>query len=752
MIRRVSHWQKQFKNLNPVDQLFGTISSLFLLAYLIVRGSPSSYSLVYRAMGINSSTIFGFPQPIRSDEYGISTTKLIAAKLANWNPININSVYQERFGPAFPVPRRSVSMIFDIFQWPYFVLPADWAYSLYWVLLFACGIFGWRILLGKLNITPFFAWLGVFLLIFNSFQQAWLTVLGNNFFIFPLIALAVINNSKRRLRLPSIFLIGAAVFSVSLYVPGLVPICYTAAILGFIQIHAKKLSWKHYVGNLIALMLGMITIIGLRFSEFQALNQTDYPGARWGRGGGVSLSHWASQFLPTLPYTGWETINGLNTCEMATVGTLLPLFLFFYSLLNINQMKRIDVQTLFTQIRTKYFSELLLLVAFGIFTFWQLRGFPEWLAKLSFLGHAGASRTFMASGAILIILCLKVLSRGVINLRKLVIAIFITALANGIIGYFFASQRTEVDYVEKFSLKGAKRIVGLLFNYDDWIASAVFIGIVLLLLLLKRLKLISNKFLALATLSAVLIIPNLMIWGTFNPIYSSTKIFEITKSPIAKNVAEYFREKDLTIILPGSLGPSGWYGNIGIRTPQSIQEIPPNEYWRKLLGTEYSKYKTILNRYAYIEVIDIPEPILKNPDYIQVPLSWFFGQPDVIIPIFTLESQGEKQPAINSSDHKIICGVGSAKTKIDSLQKTSANLNFVDVTITGWLKEDEIHNYSVSVEQKGNKKISFGSLSRQTRFDVMNVVNFPSGVSGFSLVLRNVQSDSCYTVTFKADG
>ena len=83
----------------------------------------------------------------------------------------------------------------------------------------------------------------------------------------------------------------------------------------------------------------MITIIGLRFSEFQALNQTDYPGARWGRGGGVSLSHWASQFLPTLPYTGWETINGLNTCEMATVGTLLPLFLFFYSLLNINQMR-----------------------------------------------------------------------------------------------------------------------------------------------------------------------------------------------------------------------------------------------------------------------------------------------------------------------------------------------------------------------------------------------------------------------------
>ena len=72
--------------------------------------------------------------------------------------------------------------------------------------------------------------------------------------------------------------------------------------------------------------------------------------------------------------------------------------------------------------------------------------------------------------------------------------------------------------------------------------------------------------------------------------------------------------------------------------------------------------------------------------------------------------------------------------------------------MTGWLKEDEIHNYSVSVEQKGNKKISFGSLSRQTRFDVMNVVNFPSGVSGFSLVLRNVQSDSCYTVTFKADG
>jgi hypothetical protein len=160
MIRRISHWHRQFRNLNPVDRIFGSISGLALLGYLLVRGSPSSFSLVYRAMGINSSTIFGFPQPIRSDEYGVGTTKLIAAKLANWNPINIHSVYQERFGPAFPVPRRSASMVFDMFQWPYFVLPADWAYSVYWVLLFACGVFGWRILLGKLNITPFFCLAG----------------------------------------------------------------------------------------------------------------------------------------------------------------------------------------------------------------------------------------------------------------------------------------------------------------------------------------------------------------------------------------------------------------------------------------------------------------------------------------------------------------------------------------------------------------------------------------------------------------
>jgi len=750
MIQRISRWQQQFKNLNPVDRLFGTISSVALLGYLLVRGSPSSYSLVYRAMGINSSTIFGFPQPIRSDEYGVGTPKLIAAKLANWNPLNIHSVYQERFGPVLPVPRRTPSMIFDVFQWQYFVLPADWAYSLYWVLLFACGIFGWRILLEKLNITPLFAWLGTLLLVFNAYQQAWLTVLGNNFFVFPIVVLAVINNSQKRLRLPAIFIIGAAVFSVSLYVPGLVPICYTAAILGFIQIHSKKLTWKHYVGNLFALTLGMVTIIGLRFPEFQALNQTEYPGARWGRGGGVSIIHWISQFLPTLAYTGWEAIDGLNTCEMAAVGTLLPLFLLFYSLLNVNQLKRLNLQSFFKRMRGKYFSEILLLATFGIFTIWQLRGFPEWLAKLSFLGHAGASRTFIASGPILIILCLQILSRVQIRNRRLFIAVFLAAVSNALIGSLLASHRTKVDYIEKFDFHGVKRVAGFLFNHDDWIALGIFFGVLFVLASLNRYKIIGKEFKVAVVLFTVLVIPNMFIWGTFNPIYSSTKIFEVTKTSLAKNVSDYFEETDAAIILPGSLGPRGWYGNIGIRTPQSVQEVPPNEYWKKLIGENYTKYETILNRYAYIEVVDIPEPIIKNPDYIQIPKSWFYGKPNFIIPVFTLESKVKKQPEIDLNGHKIVCGIGSAKTTVDSVQKTLTNINFFDVTLTGWLKDDEIHNFAVSVNQEGNPKISIGTLTRETRFDVMNVVNFSSGVSGFSLAIKNVKNDSCYTVTFRA--
>lgn len=740
----------KYRDLNPFDRFFGTISALALMAYLLVRGTPSSYSLVYRVLGINSSNIFGFAQPIRSDEYGVGTPKLISAKLAHWNPVNINSVYQERFGPAFPVPRHSASMIFDVFQWPYLVFPFDWAYTLSWVLLFSCGIFGWRVLLGKLNISPQLAWLGVFLLIFNAFQQAWLTVLANNFFTFPLIALALINASKHRLRLPAIYLIGAAVFSISLYVPGLVPICFVAAALGLTQIVAKKLSWKQLFANVFALLLGMISIIGLRFSEFQALNQTVYPGARMGTGGGVSIAHWASQFLPTLMYTGWESIAGMNTCEAAAVGTLLPLAFIFYSILQLDKLKAFNIVGLLKRMKTQYISELILLATFGIFTLWQLKGFPEWLATLSFLGHAGASRTFMASGPVLIILCLRILSRGQMHGRKILVAIFLAAITNGFIGSIFASHRPTVDYVAKFNVRGFQRFISILFNHDDWIALVVLLGVLVPLVVLKYLNILGNKKIVSVFLFAGLLVPNMVIWGSFNPIYSSSKIIAITKTPAALHVAQYFRGSDEVIILPGSLGPIGWLGNIGIKTPQAIQEIPPINYWKNLIGDRYSKYETILNRYAYIEVSDIPEPVVKQGDYIQVPRSWFDGQPNYIIPTFAI--LGTK-PSHNSTDqnmHKIMCNKPDSKTTVDSLSRTSTSDNFEDVTISGWLNDQKIRNYAVSVQQDGNTEISITSLTRNTRFDVLNAINFASGVSGYSLAIKHVKSDSCYTVNFRA--
>lgn len=760
MKKNTSEWlmcyfKSKYEKFSFLDKAISLGAGVFFLGYLLLRGTPSSFSYAYRLLGIESKNIFGVAQSIRSDEWGIYTPKLISAWNSSWNISSNFSPLSVEFGPVFPVPRRSFSMILDVFQWPFFIFPAPLALSFYWVSLFVLCFFGWRLLLAKLGIPIWLAWIGSFLLIFNAYQQAWLTVLGINLLLMPLMSLVIINVYKNIWGYLIPFLVGAISLSATSYIPGVVAMLYGIFCLGLIQVVSSKLEIKNLLFNLIALGMGMLAVIALRYDEFRMLSETVYPGQRMGTGGGVPFSLWLSQFFPTLVYSGWQDLINLNTCEAAAVGTLLPLFILSYVIFSKTTYFVFTNKIDFTKIFASYKSEFILMSFFLLFTYWQLIGFPYWLSNISLLGHMRASRTLIVSGPVLIILSLKLISRMKLERLRTIVSLGISSLFALIVGVIFSRDKVLFDYIGEYDLTGLKRIFILFLTKDDSIAFICF-GIALLvsvsaLTLNLIFELNQGKIfdhLSRFILVCTIVLPNVYIWGTFNPIYSADRIFAITKSQAAIHSQEYFSNTSQSVILP-NIGPIGILPAIFIRTPQMVSEVPPIDFWQKLIGEKYETYSQILNRYAYITVADVEEPSVISPDVIQVPQKWFWNNPDYVVPRFMFHKDELSLNRLTSS-HRITCNEGDEVTEVDSVVQMK-ELDDWKITLSGWLRSSEIRNFYIEAKQTGNPNLRIHSVVRQTRFDVLTAVNFPSAVSGYVVKLEGVRPDKCVDVNFYSD-
>jgi len=645
-------------------------------------------------------------------------------------------------------------MIFDVLQWPFFVLPAPLALSLYWVSLFASGLFGWRVLLAKLGVRVWLSWIGAFLLLFNAYQQSWLTVLGINLLLMPLICLSVITNSNTILNFVLPFIVGAVVLSATSYIPGIVSILYGVVCLSLIQIVSKKLQFRNFISKFAMLGLGMLSPVILRYDEFKVLTETVYPGQRWGSGGGMPISLWLSQFFPTMVFNGWQDLLNLNTCEASSVGTFLPVFVILYTLCNRGVFQNLKVKRNFTKDFVSFKIEFILLCFFLFFSYWQLIGFPQWLSYVTLLGQAGANRTLIISGPLLIILSLKLLSRMQLNVSRTLISLGITTLSSLFFGLVFSNNKASVDYVAQYDTRGIASVYAFLLGHDDWLAFIFYVALLATAIIVSRLFLnskqekdISSTYLLKFVVGSTIVLPNIFIWGFFNPIYSADKIFAISATPAAVHSQEFFALTDKFVILP-NVGPTGILSTLSIRTPQGVAEVPPIEYWKNLLGKDrYTQYESILNRYAYITVadVDIPNNSI-SPDVIQIPKKWFLNDSNYIVPEFSFNESNFRIDS-NVPKHKIVCNKGDQFTQVDSLVQNQ-DPNGFSVTISGWLRDSEIRNYIIQAGQPGNSNLKIDSAIRQTRFDVLNAINFPSAVSGYTIKLSGVKPNTCVNLDF----
>jgi hypothetical protein len=668
---------------------------------------------------------------------------LVAAKNLSWNAVDTFSTFQNKFGPVFPVPRHSFSMLLDVLQWPFLILPAPLALSMYWTCFFGAAIFGWRLLLGKLGVKPWLSWSGAVLLFFNAYQQAWLTVLGTDLLVMPIICLSAIQSKKNPISYLVPFFVGAIAMSSTSYIPGIVAVIYGTICVGLVQIISARLILQKFVKNLFFLGIGLVTPIALRFQEFRQLSKTIYPGERWGTGGGTSVPQWLSQMFPTLVYTGWHDLLKSNTCEAATVGTVLPIFLICYSFF---EAKKFSLR----QNLKNYEEEIILFIFFFIFSYWQLLGFPKWLSNLTLLGHMGATRTLMVSGSILLILSLKLMSKIEFKPPKAYAALGLTGLTVLFLGTYF-SEKTKITNSLP-TVQGLKKIYTNLLVHDDWLSFGLFLSSITLFVFLPHFitlvsgkKIIKTSQFKIIFISTV-VLPNVLIWGTFNPIYSADKIFSINSTQAAKHSKDFFSITHKSVILPGELGPINWLADVYIRSPQAGEEVPPIKFWRDLLGPKYEKYSAILNRYAYIEVGKVDYPSIFSPDYIVVPVKWFLNNNKFIVPDFDFSNSKVSDYSLTPL-HRIACGVGDGRTQVDSLSQAQEG-PALKVVATGWLNDSNIRNYSILADQLGNKNLKITSVTRQTRFDVLTRINFPSAVSGYTINLENVIPGKCLNINF----
>jgi hypothetical protein len=730
---------------NPLETIF--FASLFVYSF-VLRGTPSSFGIVYQILGLPSPNLIGYSQPIRSDEWNRWTPRLINYIQQDRSSINLLSPAKEHFGNISPLPASDFKILFQPYHWGYVFFEPSWALAIYWFLLFGIFAIFTRALLLKFGVNRTWSNLGVFLFFFNPYIQTWLTVLGISLLIFPLLAYLVLDTRRSHwLSFLKIYIF--LVFTqTSPYLLDIPLFFITFAFFLLAQFIRAQISLLAALKNLFFALTGTCIGIALNLPQVNAIQSTVYPGERWAINGNVPVGQWLSQFYSTIGYSGWDHLFNGNTCEASAGASILPGIIFGILLLNLITSPR-SIRNLF--LRKEYSSELLatlvLVLFFAFLSLWQLVRLPEFVGKILLIGHATANRTLGVSGFVLLVISLRILTTHKL-LEKM------SPLKLALVLVFFTSISLMITDLRSASIPNHSSFAGRLLALDDYLPLLTFFCTSLILLFLKLFwaNKINSSVFKRKNLSSVLLITSsaitaFTIWGSFNPILSSDKIFQIESTESARNVSSYVLTNSRPIITP-PMGSIGWLQALGIPTPVNSYDIPPLDYWKSVLGSKFEELKDILNRSSYLEIVDGDNFEIGAADVVRAPVD-VFDENDYQLAIFRV-NEWDSSAELQSQMVSFWCNDESTAV-LDSykLDQMSSN-SFMSMNIIGWLKVKTIGSMNVSVKQIGNPLASINYANRKFRPDVLREVGMAQSFSGFDISLNNLVVGKCVRVYFNS--
>lgn len=540
----------------------------------------------------DGDVLIGISRSIRSDEYCLATPYFFSQKMSESpDAFSYFSDYANGYeSDLFMGIRQPVQHILTVFR-PFtlgflFLSPAK-GLSFWWcgkLIVLFLATFEMGMLLSDRRKSISFIMAS--LVTFAPVVQWWFSTGISELIIYTEISMLMFNKYLTarkypvRLALLAGILYIAGCFIMLLYPSWQVPFVFIILVLTVWLIirnrPAVTLRWYDYI-SIAAGLMGLAAVFLYIFnksSETMALiSGTVYPGERLETGGG-KLS-----YMFTYPVNTWFALTnfgfGPNICESATIIDFFPLSVILPVAAMIKNRKK----------------DLLSLMLLGLnlfFFIWIAFGFPEIIAKVTFMSNSQAVRTMLAFGFVNIML----LVRGIYLLRcsfKKRTAVLVSGVISVAV-MLIACYVTKGDYL---AVTGKKIYLGLL-------------GITLVLMFSAMFSFMMYGKKKGRILSVMFVIITAFVGGVMvNPVRKG--VDSVYSVPWVKEICEVSENEggsDIWAVECNGL-ESPVFANVGllcgVKTFNATAVYPNLELWETL--DSEGKYSDVYNRYAHIGII-----------------------------------------------------------------------------------------------------------------------------------------------------
>jgi hypothetical protein len=655
--------------------------------------SPSSYAWVleksFHVKKHDQGLILGRPRTIRSDEFAHFTPWTQAVVKNNFERYNANSIYKEDFRTVFPMPILDWAIIFKPAMWLYFITKPETAFSFYWYFSMACSLFGWAMLLKKLGFDDVISIGASFIIFFSSFVQYWWTNNSGTFAFFPIVILAFLYFMESPGVKQSLFFFWiSTVWLLALFYP---PFIIELGFVGFVIILTN--TDKFEIKKIISVLTLGISSVGLAGwylkDELISISQSPLQGLRVLSGGSMPIRQFASHFLPFINYSNYESLIGSNICEMSVVGSILCFSIFFITPFKNSKGNLPD---------TYFRKQTILLLGLILIICWELFPISPTLGRLFLWDRIAPHRMGYASGVLLILIILFTLKKFHVRINFLrCISAGLVYLILFIILKFSKTHQIGLDEISVFTVFGLGLLCTLFFQ--------------------ERLNIISSSVGVKRILVIAAAVPNILVFGGFNPLQSTKTIFEKPKTLVLEKLDIILEQQGGEILaVPNDWGFVG-ATLIGCGYPSVTHAMfaPHLKLWQKYFpNIEEKKFREIFLRSAHIVVERSAEPRVLQSNVIGVPFLAFANYASLEVPyISQLKNQGnEFWQNLNLKQEKESNALGF----IDSL-KIEKNKLIIDGWAIWW-----DNNFCKTFLITGiNKKMVSHKVSRIERADVAKI-------------------------------
>lgn len=493
---------------------------LFLSASLAdLNGSSIAVYCSAYGHGAPQKIWLGASRPSRSDEWSYSTPDILNQTLRSHRfRTGDSALGGHSVALVGNIPVRHFSTIFRAQFWPFFLLPIDYAFAVFWqckALILLTGVFTWLLFITRSTFWSVTGSLWYFFSPFTQWAYSWPTglpeMVGLVCFIMLLTCYLTLGRNKVTLFCAA-FATAACVinFALCAYLPHMVPLFWLAVFffLGWC-IYARRLIFTRpaAASRILAVILvactvgivGLLVFVHLR-PALIAIANTSYPGMR------IFSPRNTSPFLFTSHFLQWaETERHLpavlgNLSEGSGFLWLAPATLFCFGRMTLSSMQRFVLGSLWVFV--------CLILA------WMLLPVPAVLGKILALNRTAGPRTFLALGLANVgIVTLTAASTRRIQFRKTGTALVYYACVAGL-----------SSAILFLVLRATNENLGLFFTTAQVLFATFFTAGLITVL-------VSGRKLALAL---ALVAPQALLFGTVNPIQRGLGV--VTSSELYKFV------------------------------------------------------------------------------------------------------------------------------------------------------------------------------------------------------------------------